>query len=1077
MRTAATLVVCAVALSCSAQDLASRHALINKAYEAEQYAEVVRLVDAQIGQAKGTAWADSLQFYQYPYARAVGKTKGVDAGIAAGERILALVKQRGNGLHTLSALFDLSWTYYEAGRVKECVRVDSTAVTVADGDPAIPARKRGQARQYLAFDYSVLGDHRNSAKYANAALAQYAMADSGDVKPVQWAESYTAAGVANWHLGHIRQAEAQYLKALDQLGNDTTDNGRMRQASAHGNLGVLWQSAGDLVRSKDHYHRSLRLFDKIIASTKDPSTRDEALVNRSRSYLNLATVYFDAGDDGRAQELLDLAWADRSKVLQPDDPQLFSVRERMGDLALDAGELDKARDMIGAYAAACERKFGKRGEEYVRACSKLGRIAALKGDDRRADSLFAVSIAAGRLNADPATDKDLVSTMKYRAEMRAKAGRNTEAMQDLLQGRKVEVNIHGAANFRVAQCDVLLAEQAFILHRHDEAKQYADSALGLLGGRVKALRSSPVPVVFQDPRLLADAIYWKLKAEQALHVPDSISAKWDALIDLAVLSLSRNRASMSDAASKLQFIASQQRLFSLALDMAYAEYARTHFERDLERFLGLSEANRSILLKDRLNAFGGLRFAGLPDSIIAQEQELLAALDLDGEEHSSVTDLDKREREYAGLLGLLAKNWPKYYALRYGERMPSLADIRTHLLDPGRQLLAYAETDGFLYAVVIGQQSAQIVRMDRQGLDQAVQALQSAIKDRETAAYLSSAHRLYQRIFAPLAGLLRSKELLIVSDGPLRTVNFETLLSAPGAKEFKKNLLIQRYAISYLFSATTALQFADLGKGRGQGTLAMAPGFADQVKKDYLAQVRDSANVDRRFLHFVRQPFAVLTAQSLGRSAPATVVTGSAASEETFRREASKYGILFLGTHAEMDPVAPMYSRLVLSKDGDGGQSEGDGYLHAYEIYEMDLKAQLAVIAACESGTGKSAPGEGVRSLGAGLAYAGCPSLVASLWSIDEKTSAQIITRFYEYLQDGMPKHLALRQAKLDHLASTEDELALPYYWAGLVLTGDVRPVVSGAHNGWWWATAAGVLLLATVLVIRFLSRRRSISS
>ena len=167
-----------------------------------------------------------------------------------------------------------------------------------------------------------------------------------------------------------------------------------------------------------------------------------------------------------------------------------------------------------------------------------------------------------------------------------------------------------------------------------------------------------------------------------------------------------------------------------------------------------------------------------------------------------------------------------------------------------------------------------------------------------------------------------------------------------------------------------------------------------------------------------------------------------------------------------------MYSRLVLSKSGSTTDAESDGYLHAYEIYELDLRAQLAVLSACETGTGRTDEGEGVRSLGYGFAYAGCPSLVVSLWSIDEKVSATILERFYAYLAEGMPKHIALRQAKLDHLAQAQDELALPYYWAGLVLVGDVGPVEIG--GGWervvGWCIA--VLMLIGLFVWWFKRRR-----
>ena len=295
----------------------------------------------------------------------------------------------------------------------------------------------------------------------------------------------------------------------------------------------------------------------------------------------------------------------------------------------------------------------------------------------------------------------------------------------------------------------------------------------------------------------------------------------------------------------------------------------------------------------------------------------------------------------------------------------------------------------------------------------------------------------------------------------------------PDIKHFRENLLIQRYAIAYLLSATTALQFSDLARKHATGVLAVAPGFADKMKQDYVARMHDPELVDRDFLNYVRQPFAVSTAQDLGGTMKARVMVGGDASERSFRANANQYGILHLGTHAEMNATSPMYSRLVLSKDSSlstagGVEADADGYLHAYEIYEMDLRAQLAVLTACKTGAGRNDQGEGVRSLGYSFAYAGCPSLVVSLWSIDEKVSSGIIARFYELLAEGLPKHEALRQAKLDHLNTANDELALPYYWAGMVLVGDVEPI-AGMGSPWrWWLILVVVLLaLAAFVMIR----------
>ena len=95
-------------------------------------------------------------------------------------------------------------------------------------------------------------------------------------------------------------------------------------------------------------------------------------------------------------------------------------------------------------------------------------------------------------------------------------------------------------------------------------------------------------------------------------------------------------------------------------------------------------------------------------------------------------------------------------------------------------------------------------------------------------------------------------------------------------------------------------------------------------------------------------------------------MVGSDASEKGFRSAANEYGILHLGTHAEMNASSPMYSRLVLSKDGSGVDADADGYLHAYEIYELDLRAQLAVLTACETGIGKDDEGEGLGEVTSG---------------------------------------------------------------------------------------------------------------
>lgn len=1072
MRSGVLLFTLALAFGTRAQDVErsiARHARINHLYEQERYSEMIREVDAQIREASGTPFADSLHRYLYKYGRAHRKVKDAAAGVAAAERIHELVKARGNVNHELLALFDLSWTYYDVGEMKQCARVDSIAVVVADSDPSVSLSQRGRARQYLAFDHSILGDYRSSAKWALSALAQYEKADS--IPSTQWAESYTAAGVANWHLGRIRDAESYYLKALEVLGEGEQEAILIRKVSTNGNLGVLWQNAGDFTRARNFYQTSLRYSDRVIASTKDQFTRDEAIVARSRTYLNLATVYHQLGDLGRARELLEIAFRDRSSVLEPDDPQLLVVQDRLADLELSAGDLAKAEALTTAYLHACERGFGTRSEEYVRATSRLGDIADRKGEVARADSLLGLSIAAGTSGTDASTDILLAQTLHTRARSRMKSGRFKEATNDLLEARAIQVRTYDSSHYKVAGMDIALAEVAYRSGDRAAARRYARSALAILKERVD--RNSRAPVAFPDPHLLPDAVYWMVSADR--EPGGGTKSEWNELIDLAIQALARNKSAMTDEASKLLLIGAQKRLFDLAMDMAYDDYAASPDDAAIERFLRLSEADRTILLKHRLNAFSGIRFAGIPDSVMTREQELIAALDVDEKDRASATDLSANESAYAGFLSRLERDQPAYFNLRYGEATVTLKELRGRLLKPGRRIVSYARTDDALYALMIGMEDARLVRLEAADLGDLVNALNEAIVARDGAGYVRAARALGDAVYAPIASMLGTDELLIIPDGELHIVNYEALLVGVGEEaDFQMHLVLQRHAIAYLLSATTAVQFAELSPERADGALALAPGFTDDVKQAYLTSVEDTSLLDRRFLRYVRQPFALRTAEELGSTLNAHLMLGGDASEQAFRSSAERYGILHLGTHAEMNATSPMYSRLVLSKDGTGVDPDADGYLHAYEIYELDLRAQLAVLTACETGTGLN-DGEGMRSLGYGFAYAGCPSLVVSLWSIDEKTSSEIIARFYEHLADGMPKHQALRQAKLEYLERASKELRLPYYWAGLVLVGDVEPVeVSGGMGRYWRWLVGGILLVVGFLLFRRMQRQRA---
>ena len=169
------------------------------------------------------------------------------------------------------------------------------------------------------------------------------------------------------------------------------------------------------------------------------------------------------------------------------------------------------------------------------------------------------------------------------------------------------------------------------------------------------------------------------------------------------------------------------------------------------------------------------------------------------------------------------------------------------------------------------------------------------------------------------------------------------------------------------------------------------------------------------------------------------VFIGAEAREDRLKAEAGKFGVLHLATHGFIDDSNPMYSHLVLSQ-ADGARQE-DGLLEAWEMMNLELKADLVVLSACETARGRVAAGEGVIGMSWALFVAGCPTAVVSEWKVDSGSTTQLMLEFHKRLRSTlhgethrMSAAKSLREAALKMLHSTE--YRHPFYWAGFVVIG-----------------------------------------
>jgi CHAT domain-containing protein len=178
--------------------------------------------------------------------------------------------------------------------------------------------------------------------------------------------------------------------------------------------------------------------------------------------------------------------------------------------------------------------------------------------------------------------------------------------------------------------------------------------------------------------------------------------------------------------------------------------------------------------------------------------------------------------------------------------------------------------------------------------------------------------------------------------------------------------------------------------------------------------------------------FAEVEAESVGKLFPQSVLLrGAEASKSAFVKLSPGYDVLHLACHGVMDQTEPMLSNLRLA-----GDNENNGVLTVREIFDLNLDAGLVTLSACNTGTGE-VTGSGFEFMGMTRAflYAGTPSVLASLWCVDDRATAELMELFYKNLLAGLTKSEALQKAQLTMMKKYEN----PYYWGAFVLYGDYR--------------------------------------
>jgi len=512
------------------------------------------------------------------------------------------------------------------------------------------------------------------------------------------------------------------------------------------------------------------------------------------------------------------------------------------------------------------------------------------------------------------------------------------------------------------------------------------------------------------------------------------------------------------------------KVYEGAIQAALEQYKITKENQWLSKAFALTESNKSLLLLEAFNeqaAFGGY---GLPDSLLQRDKELRLEIAfyqkelLEAGAKESRTEewkeqLFSKKRELEVLTDFFEKNFPRFYRQKYANEQLDIIAAQNLLAANEQAAVEYFVGEEKIYGFVLWGEGCQVFEIPyNDQLFEAIETLRSTIKQTPDDAqvlknyqdFSSSAYALYTALLQPALKQLPSgiRSLKIIPDDRFNHIPFELLLmeKAPLNEAYFSTdhleYVLENYRINYDYSLTWMLKNQDQAQNYQENFIAYAPSF----KSAGGATASRSCQGDELY----QLECSEAEVRAINDLLSGELRLDDAAIKSAFEQEAARYRIIHMATHACADEANPLFNKIFLKDD----------YLSNADLYNTSLNAELVVLSACNTGSGKLVKGEGVLSLARGFVLAGCASSVVSRWSVDDCATAEIMTYFYEGLQAGEEKHEALRQAKLRFLSEADQLHSHPYYWSAFVAYGQMGAMDLNEQN-WWWGFLIILILLA----------------
>lgn len=573
----------------------------------------------------------------------------------------------------------------------------------------------------------------------------------------------------------------------------------------------------------------------------------------------------------------------------------------------------------------------------------------------------------------------------------------------------------------------------------------------------------------RSPRNLLKLLHAKAQVLQSMQEYSLALTTYNLATDL-ILQMQRSYPNAST-----QFFLAQitLTLHEEAFQLAFEQYQSSHKEAYLQQALIFAEATKSKLLFDRVATNKQQKTGGVPDSILQKEKDLYldiafykkkwfdakrkAKTDKQQYFQQHIFDLDKQLEK---LQTTLKENYPNYYINKQVQQDLSIQSIQKQLLQNKEDLLIeYFVSFDTLYVFVIEQTKATIQKLGTvNSLKTDLTLFWKSLLNPSSKEYTvqeafkqfnTQAQNLYQKLLAPILPQ-NSHRLFIIQDEQLSFLPFAALLKKVSNSKVPNYLeldyLVYHYEFNYSYSAQLLLHNNNQQLNKELPVfLGLAP-FSTKNAQDSFA-VLPSSEKEIDYIY-----------QTLG----GTIFMNKDANINTFKTHTAA-SIIHIASHGIVNVQKPDYSFLAFANNE---------HLHAFEIQNIPLEANLVVLSACETGVGQFIKGEGSLSLARSFMYNNVPSVVMTLWNVKDQSSLLLMQHFYENLIARKRKSTALQEAQKAYLSQNADQqTAHPYFWAAHILLGNPKAIdnltSSKKTMSTWWYWAIGAILLLILMVLK----------